>query len=396
MKIAFIHNEKKIGTGANYINDLMANKLKARGIEVKNFYPNTELMDSPVHLKGLANILFFYGLLEHRKSVARYSIIQGTTYTPLPFLALPIPVVTHFGSTTAGFLKSVPLANKLEASTRSVWYALRREGVIGELNLRTRRPLRDIAEIEHYAADKATAVIATSKKVRAELMGAGVNGKKIKVIHNAIEDYWFKTAPPAAYAAPSIVFLGRLGQDVFTYKLKGLDRLIHLHKKFPSVPKLTVCMTFNKDLKKWLKTAIPRHTVYTNLRKDLIPNVLRPMAGSILFVPSRYEGFSLSLIEGMSQGLIPVTYSVGVAPEIIKNGRNGFIVKNQREAIQRVRQILDNEYLRLYMSAQAYRTAEQFKSDYMAERLHMFYRTLVRNAAAERRAKSNSSRARGS
>ncbi len=394
MKIAFIHNEKKIGTGANYINDLMASKLKARGDVIKNFYPKTELMDSPVRLKGLANILFFYSLLEHRRSVARYSIIQGTTYTPLPFLALPIPVVTHFGSTTAGFLKSVPLANKIEPPTRSVWYALRREGVIGELNFRTRRPLRDIAEIEHYAADKATAVIATSKNVRAELMSAGVNAKKIKVIHNAIEDYWFKTPPLPPYGDPSLIFLGRIGQDVFTYKLKGLDRLVHLYKKFPSVPKLTVCMTLDKGLKKWLKTAIPHHTVYTNLKKDLIPNVLRPMAGSILFVPSRYEGFSLSLIEGMSQGLIPVTYPVGVAPEIIKNGRNGFVVKNQKEAIQRVRQILDNEYLRLYMSAQAYRTAEQFKSDYMADRLHSFYRTIIKNAAAERRAKNAAARPR--
>lgn len=378
MKIAFIHNEKKIGTGAHYINDLIANKLKGRGIITKNFYPSTALMDSPVHLKGLSNILFFYSLLEHRKSVARYSIIQGTTYTPLPFLALPIPVVTHFGSTTAGFLKSVPAASKMEPSTKAIWYALRKNKVISELNVRTRRPLRDIAEIEHYAAARATAVIATSEKVKKDLISVGVAPKKIKVIYNAIEDYWFRTPPAHPCESPSIVFLGRLGQDVFTFKLKGLDRLLHLHKKFPEVPKITVCMTLNKNLKKWMKESIPHHTVYTNMRKDLIPNILRPAAGSILFVPSRYEGFSLSLIEGMSQGLIPVTYPVGVAPEIIKNGRNGFIVKNQKEAVQRVRQILGNEYLRLYMSGQAYRTAEQFRSDYMADRLQKFYQAVLK------------------
>ncbi len=378
MKIAFIHNEKKIGTGAHYINDLIANKLKERGIITKNFYPSTALMDSPTHLRGLSNILFFYSLLEHRKSVARYSIIQGTTYTPLPFLALPMPVVTHFGSTTLGFLKNVPKASALEGSTKPIWYSLRKNGVICELNIRTRRPMRDIAEIEHYAATRATAVIATSESVKKELVHAGVAAKKIKVIHNAIEDYWFKTPPPAPHKDPAIIFLGRLGQDVFTFKLKGLDRLIHLYKKFPEIPKTTVCMTLNKNLKKWMKTSISRHTVYTNLRKDLIPNILRPMAGSILFIPSRYEGFSLSLIEGMSQGLIPVTYPVGVAPEIIKNGQNGFIVKNQKEAVQRVRQILDNEYLRLYMSGQAHRTAGQFKSGYMADRLQNFYHTLLK------------------
>ncbi len=378
MKIAFIHNEKKLGTGAHYINDLIAKKLKVRGVVTKNFYPNTTLMDSPIHLKGLSNILFFYSLLEHKKSVERYSIIQGTTYTPLPFLALSILVVTHFGSTTSGFLKYVPMASKLDRYTKSIWYAMRKSGVICELNIRTRRPLRDIAEIEHYAAARATAVIATSEKVKKELMDVGVSGKKIKVIHNAIEDYWFKQSPITLCSKPSIVFLGRLGQDVFTFKLKGLDRLIHLYKKFPQIPKVTVCMTLNKQLKKWMKSSIPLHTVYTNLRKDLIPNILRPMAGSVLFIPSRYEGFSLSLIEGMSQGLIPVTYSVGVVPEIIKNGRNGFIVKNQSEAVQRIRQILNNEYLRLYMSTQASRTAEQFKSDYMVDRLQKFYRTILK------------------
>lgn len=59
MKIAFIHNEQKIATGAHYINDLIAQKLRSRGIEVINFYPTNKLIDYPVHLKGLANILFF-------------------------------------------------------------------------------------------------------------------------------------------------------------------------------------------------------------------------------------------------------------------------------------------------------------------------------------------------
>ena len=124
MKIAFIHNEKKIGTGAHYINDLMAKKLRQRNIDVRNFYPKTALMDSPDHLRGLANILFFYSLLEHKQTISRYSIIQGTTYTPLPFLALPLPVVTHFGSTTSGFLKNTPIAKNLEKSTKSIWYSL--------------------------------------------------------------------------------------------------------------------------------------------------------------------------------------------------------------------------------------------------------------------------------
>jgi len=115
MKIAFIHNQKKIGTGSHYINDLISLKLRQRKIEIKNFYPKTELIDPPPHLKGLANILFFYSLLDHKQEILKYSIIQGTTYTPLPFLALSIPVITHFGSTTNGFI----VKNQTEAIERA-------------------------------------------------------------------------------------------------------------------------------------------------------------------------------------------------------------------------------------------------------------------------------------
>jgi glycosyltransferase involved in cell wall biosynthesis len=190
--------------------------------------------------------------------------------------------------------------------------------------------------------------------------------------------------PPDLTKEPHIVFLGRLGNDSFTLKLKGIDRLIHLYKHFPKLKKTTVCMTSNKELKNWLKKSLPNSTVFTNLRKDLIPNVLRPLAGSILFVPSRYEGFSLSLVEGMSQGLVPVTYAMGVAPEIIKNGRNGFIVKNQKEAISRIKQLTENPIMRTYMSWRASQTARQFQSDLMADRLVAFYQNLIASQKSKR------------
>lgn len=154
MKIAFIHNEKKIGTGAHFINDLMASKLAEDGVEIKNFYPRTSLIDTPAHLGGIKSIIFFYSLLERRKEILKFNVIQGTTYTPLPFLAYPVPVVSHFGSTTRGFLAATPLANNMEVATRKIWYKLKKQGAIQMLNLKTQRPMRDIADIEEYVASR--------------------------------------------------------------------------------------------------------------------------------------------------------------------------------------------------------------------------------------------------
>ena len=140
-------------------------------------------------------------------------------------------------------------------------------------------------------------------------------------------------------------------------------------------------MTSNKKLKDWMRANIKEHDLFVNLRKDLIPNILYPLKGSILFLPSRYEGFSLSLVEGMSQGLIPVAYPVGVAPEIIQNGHNGFIVNNQQEAVECVEKLLGDETLRRKMSHEAQLSANVFRGESMARRLVEFYKYVVEQAS---------------
>jgi glycosyltransferase involved in cell wall biosynthesis len=378
MKIAFIHDQKKIKTGAHFINDLIATKLKAKGIKVINFYPKINLIKTPYHLKGLQSILFFYSLLEHREKILKCDLIQGTTYTPLTFLAFPIPVVCHFGSTTCGFLYNTPRANLLNRETKKLWYLLKKEGIIKELNVKTRRPLRDIAEMENYVASKAEAVLAVSEKVKEELIDQKISVEKINVVHNAIEDFWFEQKSDGIIEEPRIVYLGRIGKDSFTMKLKGIDRLIHIYKRFEAVKKVTIGIAVTDMLKKYLME-IPNHGLFLNIKKDIIPSILSPLSGSILFIPSRYEGFSLSMVEGMSQGLIPVVYPVGVAPEIIRNGINGFIVHNQSEAESRIADLLANRQLRKELSEAARSTSFQFHSDIMIERISKVYESVLEN-----------------
>jgi glycosyltransferase involved in cell wall biosynthesis len=390
IKVAFIHNEKRVHTGmhtgAAQINRLMAVALAPRGVQVHNFYPRNQLTDTPVHLRGIANILFFYSMLEHKEEILKYDIIQGTTYTPLPFLAFDTPVVCHFGSTIRGYLDSVPSTKQLLKEEQQVYRELTKLNIIPEFDLKTFRPMEDIADIEEVAASRATACIATSKKVMGELIEMGVPAEKVRVIYNAIEDYWFEPRRTTPIKTPHLVFLGRLGNDVFTLKLKGFSRLVNFYRAFPDIPKTTVCMTTNRKLKEWLRVAFPKHYMYVNLRKDLIPGALAPLYGSILFLSSRYEGFSLSLVEGMSQGLVPISFPVGVAAEIIRDGENGFIVSSEKEAEARALQLLENTELRLAMAAAAKKTSEQFRSVKIADELISLYRSIK----GERRSRNKS------
>lgn len=377
MKIAFIHSDKKIGTGAHFINDLIACKLREKGVEVNNFYPQFLLTDTPVHFKGIKNILFFYSLLEKRDKILRHDIIQGTTYTPLAFLRFSKPVVSHFGSTSIGFLRAVPKTNLLENGCSDVFFRLKQSGVIRELNIKTRRPLNDIASIEQYAAERADYVIAATDIVKSDLVGVGVAAGKIEVIHNAIEDYWFETPNTNLENDPALVFLGRIGEDPFTLKLKGVDRLIWLYERFPEVDKFSVVMSRNKKLIQWMRNNISNHSIAVNAVKDTIPALLKKYAGGIALLTSRYEGFSLSLIEVMSQGLVPISFSVGVAPEIIRDGENGFIVRFPDEAEEKINFLLKDTVLRHRLSLNAKETSKQFRSDVMIKKTLVLYRKIL-------------------
>ena len=46
----------------------------------------------------------------------------------------------------------------------------------------------------------------------------------------------------------------------------------------------------------------------------------------ILVLPSYYEGFPVSIVEGMYNGLVTVASSVGGIPEIIESGKNGMLI----------------------------------------------------------------------
>jgi glycosyltransferase involved in cell wall biosynthesis len=372
MKVAYIFDDKNQSTGAHHINKLIVEKLQDQGVEVSNYYPTVRKTMEMVRFKGLKSILFFYSLIEQKKAILQADLIQGTTFTPLSFLGFGIPVVCHFGSTNAGLLKATPQTHALEDEKKAIYKKLLADGVLAEISLKSRRPLRDIAEVELYTALLADAVIATSIGVKKELVSYGVPPERIRVIHNAIEDYWFEK-PRRSLAPLSLVFLGRLSNDVFTWKLKGLDRLIVIYKKFPKLSKLTVAASSNARLAEWLIQEIPNHTAHFNLPKESIKKLLHGYKGSIVLLTSRYEGFSLSLIEAMSQGLIPIAYSVGVVPEIIEDGVNGFIVSSVTEAQAKIRMIAKNEYLRETLAKGAMKTAQRFHGEPMAAELADFY-----------------------
>lgn len=380
MKILYIHQARKLKTGAHYINSIIMKSLKRAGVKVDNVYPEEDLGYFPPFLKGMRNILFFFSLIERKKDISLYDIIQGTTYTPLAFLHSGVPVISMFGSTANGFLRHAPTLNTLKkehSELAKIFSELKDKGIVNGLTSSV-QPLRDISRIEFHVAKNSRGVIATSENVKKELIKNGVPAEKIAVIWNGIENFWFKVkARKKIKKQAGLVYIGRMGEDCFTVKLKGINRLIHIVRTFPQLEKTIIGLTEKAGIYNQVFKEIPKTVFHANLKRRQIPKVLKKRYGDIFINPSRYEGFCLSLIEAMSQGLVPVSFSVGVAPEIIKNGQNGYLVNSLRQMIFKINKLAQDKEKRIAMAAGAMETAKMFKAEAMAQKYLEVYNSLL-------------------
>ncbi len=378
-RILFIHSEKKQKYGAHYINELTIEKLKKAGHHVDVVYPKESINLLSKELQGISNILFYYSLIKKYKQSWNYDIVQGTTYTPLAFIGNGCKVISHFGSTTWGFLKNVPSFKNLEKENKElglIFKNLKENDIIGRIN-NVIKPLKDISKIEIYVAKKSDIVIATSNKVKQELIKNHVPKNKIIVIYNAIEDYWFETKiVKKTKKIADLIYIGRMGDDPFTIKLKGINRLLFVIKSHPSLNKLIIGMCNNITNYGKVFNQILNTKTHLSVEKNKIPKILKNHFGDIYINTSRYEGFCLSLIEAMSQGLVPIVFSFGVAPEIIRNDWNGYIVHSIAEMNKRINQIKNKASKRESMAKNAINTARLFNSEDMIKQYKAIYASL--------------------
>ncbi|MBO5284722.1 MAG: glycosyltransferase, partial [Alphaproteobacteria bacterium] len=85
---------------------------------------------------------------------------------------------------------------------------------------------------------------------------------------------------------------------------------------------------------------------------------------SVCAFPSAFEGFGLALTEAMAAGLpvIGFNYCSGVN-ELIKNGHDGFLVKDVNEFSEKLDLLLNDETLRRILGKQAQEISQTYSMD---------------------------------
>ncbi|MDX1813197.1 MAG: glycosyltransferase family 4 protein [Candidatus Bathyarchaeia archaeon] len=208
---------------------------------------------------------------------------------------------------------------------------------------------------EERMLERSNRIIAVSDFTRRELLQYyKVKQNKIRVIHNGVDVEKFQPAQDKRKAKEAVGFnpddtavlsVGRL------YARKGLFTLIEsmplVAKKFKNVKFIIAGKGLSNEMRKLVsyakKLGVKDNIVFTGYFPDKkLPRLYQ--AADIFAFSTFYENLPFAVLEALSTGLPVVTTNVGGIPEMIKSGRNGFLVKpsNARELADKVLYYLDH------------------------------------------------------
>lgn len=170
-----------------------------------------------------------------------------------------------------------------------------------------------------------------------DLVARGAVAGRWETIYNAINFQNYDMTPTNDPEAP-LVFLGRIE------RVKGCHTAIQVAKK--TNRKLVIAGNVSplEDEHDYFKKEIEPNIdniliTYVGAVNDIQKNALLGTCKALLFPIEWNEPFGIVMIEAMACGTPVIAYNMGSVNEVIKDGVNGFKVRNQGEMIQAIEKI---------------------------------------------------------
>jgi len=229
-----------------------------------------------------------------------------------------------------------------------------------------------------YYINKAEVVIAVSKAA-ANFISFFVDYAPIKIIPNGIDTSKFKPNFDKENKELRILFVSRLVHRKGPHLLiRAFKRVI---KKFDNVSLTFVGSGYMKGTLEELAMSLN----ITNKIKFLgdVPDESLPQVYSesdIFVLPSLHaESFGLVLLEAMASGLPVVATNVGGIPEVLEDGKEGFLVKpDERSIADALIKLLEDENLRKAMGKNGRKKAvEKYDWKNVGEKIEETYKELL-------------------
>jgi starch synthase len=197
---------------------------------------------------------------------------------------------------------------------------------------------------ERTAMESATAVIAVSRGMRADILMTypGVPADRVHVIHNGIDTEQYAPDPGRDVldrygidpGQPSVVFVGRVTRQ------KGLQVLLRAADQLAPEAQLVLCagQADTPELQAEV-SGLVEHLRTTRSGVIWLPGmlakteVIQILSQATVFVcPSLYEPLGIVNLEAMACATAVVATAVGGIPEVVANGSTGLLVPPDDEA----------------------------------------------------------------
>lgn len=168
-------------------------------------------------------------------------------------------------------------------------------------------------------------IITVSESNKSRLIETGIKASKINVIHNGINLDKFPYFQRKPTNEPTIGIVARMiprkGHEILLRAISNLSRKFN-----GDWAKLMIIGwgPLEEQLKSLCYELKIEHIVQFLGDRHDVPELLQKM--DILVLPSFYEGFPISIIEGMATGLPVIATNIDGIPEIINPGANGLLV----------------------------------------------------------------------
>jgi len=266
--------------------------------------------------------------------------------------------------------------------------------------------------LEHHAYNTADGIIAVSEQMKTDVIEAyDVAPEKVTVIHNGIDPEFYKptfnTDLLQEYGInpdiPFVLFVGRITRQ------KGISQLIAAAHYFNPNCQIVLCAGApdTPEIAKEIEALI------TNLKATrdgviLISEMLPREKIKVLYsharvfaCPSLYEPFGIINLEAMSCETPVVGSAVGGIPEIIVEGKTGYLIplesnsrtdfnpKNpndfQKELASKINLLLEDEDLAHKMGKEGrQRVLEKFSWESIAKTTYNYYENVINHFEKEK------------
>lgn len=242
--------------------------------------------------------------------------------------------------------------------------------------LKKQKGLKILSSQYNYIVNNSNAIVLLSEKYKEEFLSCNINNKEIPIVgipnpntFNIQNIDWIEKEK-------IILYVGRI--NTFAKKPQRLIKIwSKIYKKHPDW-KLIFIGDGNAlpELKKYVKKHNISQVFFEGHQKNV--NTYYKKA-SFICLTSDFEGWGMSLTEGMSHGCIPFTFNNYLAAQdIIDDNNNGCLIKpySLNEYAHRLETLMNDDNERKRLAYNAFYKVKQFNVEIIIEKWEFLFNSL--------------------